>query len=139
MVVVSAIEFFYLVRKRKPRIINSYDAAEIVKITDENKKLAAVVALEPSLKEELEKVSKKSFNQAWKPAGNRFSSLRRLSAGLASVMPTTSGVKAGFYFIYYLKSEYNTSLSDFSLEGVHFFQAVESIIVGLRALTMRHT
>jgi hypothetical protein len=75
----------------------------------------------------LEKVKQKSFNQAWEPAGHRFSSLRRFAAGLASVMPTTSRVDADFSFINYRKNEYNAALSDLSLEGVLFVRQVKQL------------
>lgn len=97
--VVSNIDFLHVIRKHKPQILNSFDAEDIVKITDEHKELAAAVARERSLKAALEKDAKKSFNQAWEPADLSFFSLSRFAAGLASVMPEMSRVEADFYFI----------------------------------------
>jgi hypothetical protein len=127
LICVSAIDFVRVVRKHKPRIMHSFDEAEIVKISDEHKYLATAVAREPSLKQALEKAKQKSFNQAWEPAGHRFSSLRRFAASLASVMPTTSRIEADFSFINYRKNEYNAALSDLSLEGVLFARQVRQL------------
>lgn len=105
LVVISAIDFVYVVWKQKPRKMKSFDAAEIVKIMDEHKELEVAVVGEPSMKAELEKVAKKSFNQACEPAGHRFPSLRRFAAGLVSAMPTTSRVEGDLLFINYRKDE----------------------------------
>ncbi|OAE22784.1 hypothetical protein AXG93_2035s1680 [Marchantia polymorpha subsp. ruderalis] len=51
--------------------------------------------------------------------------------GLASVMPTTNRVEADFSFMNYRKNEYNSNLSDYSLEGVMFarqFKQLDSLI-----------
>ena len=116
----SAIEFVYIVKKHKPRILHSFPENELTKITEEHQQLALEMANKPCLKSSLEEARKKSFNIAWAPLGKCFPSLRRFVSGLASVMPTTSRVEANFSFINYRKDEFNSALSDFSLEGVLF-------------------
>lgn len=89
-------------------------------ITDHHKELMSSVARESQLQAALEKVVKKSFNQAWDVTGHRFESLRRFVAGLASVMPTSSRVEANFFFMNFCKDEYSSNLSDYSLERIMF-------------------
>lgn len=117
----STVEFVHLVRKHKPRIKHSFDDNFLKRITDEHLLLQEAVAKEPRFKASLLKVGNSaSFNNVWATAGQRFASLRQFAAGLATVMPTTSRVEADFSFINYRKDEFNSALSDFSLEGVLF-------------------
>lgn len=120
VVAISAINFVSVVRKHKPRMLSSFDDAEVVKITDECRELGKAAAHEPRLEAMFEEVSNKCFKKAWDPAGHHFSSFLQFAAGLGFVFPTTSRVGADFSFTNHQKDEYSTILSDLSLEDLLF-------------------
>ena len=124
---ISALDFIQVVRNHKKRILLSFGYTEVSNIIDEHKELAKTVAKEPSLKAALEAGARKPFNEAWKPAGHRFQYLCRFAAGMASLMATTSRVEADFSFINYRKDEYNSALSDYSLEGVLYARQLKEL------------
>ena len=62
--------------------------------------------------------SKTSFEGGWGILGTQFQKLKRLCSGFASVFPGTSTVESDFSVIGWEKNEYQTALTDFSLEGI---------------------
>lgn len=127
LIVVYAIDFVWIVQKHKPRILNTFDEAKMMSITYQHKELASSVARKRQLQATLEKVVKKSFNQAWHHVVHCFESLRWFAASLDFVMPTTSRVEADFSFMNYCKDDYNSNLSDYSLEGVMFARQLKQL------------
>ena len=61
---------------------------------------------------------KTKFEDAWKPFNSRFPKLVCFLGGLGTVFPGTSLVEANFSVLKWTKDEFNTSFTDFSLEGV---------------------
>lgn len=125
---IAALDFIHVVRKHKERILLSFGENEVSNIIEEHMELAKAVAKEPSLKAALEAGARKPFNEAWKPAGHSFQSLCRFAAGMAYLMATTSRVEADFSFINYRKDEYNSALSDYSLEGVLYARQLKDLV-----------
>jgi hypothetical protein len=59
-----------------------------------------------------------SFQNCWKPLGNKFKKLRQSCGGVASVMPGTSSVESDFSIINWTKDSHSKCLTDFSLEAI---------------------
>jgi hypothetical protein len=57
------------------------------------------------------------------------------SAGLATVMPTTSRVEGDFSLMYYRRNSYCSAMPEFSLEGVTYskqYDALKRVAIGLQ-------
>ena len=58
-----------------------------------------------------------SFEAGWKPCNGRSPALRSFAGTLATMFPNTATVESDFSLIRLQKTDYRTSLTDFSLEG----------------------
>jgi hypothetical protein len=110
--------FVSLVRSHESRLKTVYDANFIDAITDQHKLLIHVVNTNATLRAALESSTKKTFAEAWRPAGQRFDAIRVFAGGIGAVMPTTSRVEGDFSLMGYRKDSYCAAMSNFSLEGV---------------------
>jgi hypothetical protein len=117
----SQCDFIALVRNHKKRLVNPFsDKADniIESICDQHTNLKQCVSSEPDLERSLHSSCNQDFDLAWAPGGSRFQDLQSFSAGLATVMSTTSRVEGDFSLTHYRRNEYCSNLSDFALEGV---------------------
>lgn len=60
----------------------------------------------------------KGFFNAWKPLSNRFSNLRLLACGFATLYPTTAQFESDFFKLKGIKGLFRHSLADLSIEGI---------------------
>ena len=58
------------------------------------------------------------FKDGWSYTGGHFPVLRDFYGGLATVFPGTATVEIEFYIIKYVNNDFQTLLTDFSLEGI---------------------
>jgi hypothetical protein len=59
-----------------------------------------------------------TFDDGWHLLGEKFTFLRHLAGGIATVSPSTAAVESDFSQIKWGKDEFRIALTDFSLEGI---------------------
>ena len=92
---------------------------DIVKITDDFKQLQNACQSEEQTKSIIDGFDyKTSFEHGLRPFIDQFPALCAFTGGLASVFPGTSSVETGFSIIRWGKNDCQTSLTNFSLEGI---------------------
>jgi hypothetical protein len=97
------------------------------KVCQQQKELIRVAAEEPALMMQLQSKTRNAFSQSWSPCGSRFKDLEKFSAGLATVMPTTSRVEGDFSLMNYRRNSYCSAMTDFSLEGVMYSKQYDAL------------
>jgi hypothetical protein len=97
-------------------------------VSNEFEQLVRLIFRNSNLKAALTKGSENSdFGKAWWPLDNRFPYMLRFAAGLASIMPGTTTVKADFSTINYEKDDHCSALTSLSLEGILHSRQLEKL------------
>jgi hypothetical protein len=116
---IAPIEFVYLLREHKRRLLVHFSEEFADLVLNEYRDLRSLLEAEKPMVSTLVASSKfGDFKTAWRPLGTRFASLQTFLAGIATPMPTTSRVEGDFSLANYRRNAYCSRLSDFSLEGV---------------------
>lgn len=103
----------------KSRLLTKLSESDIAKIDQEFCALCQAYRSESALMESLDAMRNTvvSFEEAWKPLGNRFEMLKMFYGGLATVLANTATVESDFSVIGLTMDAHRKMLTDLSLEG----------------------
>ena len=118
----SVVNFVSLVGNHKDRLHSAFGNEFVKEIFRQHKDLVRVTAREAPLLSQLSRsmATCHVFSKPWAPCGSRFRELLLFSAGLATLMPTTSRVEGDFSLMGYRRNYYCSGMTDFALEGVMY-------------------
>ncbi|KAI9911995.1 hypothetical protein PsorP6_009574 [Peronosclerospora sorghi] len=118
LVKLSGRDFNSVVRTYRERLLTRWSTSRVDLIEQELLSILAVFESEEAFKNALRGCNKAtSFEEGWSLTGGRFSVLQEFCGGLASVFPGTTSVESDFSIVKYVKNDFWSSLTDFSLEG----------------------
>jgi hypothetical protein len=126
----SVLDFVSLVTNHKAQLRSAFGEEFLKQVCDQHKELIRVAVEESPLRAQLLAKTRGVFSKAWSPCGSRFVALQMFSAGLVTVMPTTSRIEGDFSLMTYRRNSYCSALTDFALEGVMYakqFQALQRV------------
>jgi hypothetical protein len=107
------------IQKQLERLLTSFRKAEIEEIETQHQDPVLVHQKEQTLNACLDKcTSCSTFDDGWHWLGEKFTLLRRLAGGLATMFPSTAAVGSYFSLIKWEKNEFRSALTDLSLEGI---------------------
>jgi hypothetical protein len=96
-----------------------YGTSQIDKVEQQFKALLHAYRSGEEFKKYLEDCTDTTgFKDGWSLTGCRFTQLRDFCGGLATVFPGTATVASDFSIVKYVKNDFRTSLTDFSLEVI---------------------
>jgi hypothetical protein len=116
-----------LVARHKAQLRSAFDNEFLQKVCQQQKELVRFAAKEPALRMQLQSKTRNEFSQLWSPCGSRLNDLEKFSAGLATVMPTTSRVEGDFSLMKYRRNSYCSAMKYFSLEGVRYSKEYDAL------------
>lgn len=112
-------DFNTVVRKYRERLLGRWPTSKIELLEQEFQALHSARASEKAFRDTLSGCNEMtSFEDGWATTGGRFPVLREFCGGLATVFPGTATVESDFSMLKYIKNDFRSSLTDFSLEGI---------------------
>ena len=112
-------DFRVIVRTYHDRLITRWSSSKIDMIEQQFEALLVAFQSEEAFKKSLEGCDDTTeFKDSWSCCSSRFPILRDFCGGLATVFPGTATVESDFSIVKYVKNDFRTALTDFSLEGI---------------------
>jgi hypothetical protein len=112
-------QFGDLIAVQKMRLLSFVPEQEINELEEEFSQFKMQTQLEEGFRHMVERMDDGiTFNDAWGSMGLKYPRLCWFFGGLATAFPGTSTVESDFSIIGFEKSDYRTSLTNFSLEGI---------------------
>lgn len=116
----SASDFQDIVRDTKQRIVSFFGADGPRTACFEQNELRKEISRDGNLKAELEKAASQptaTFKCCWEPLGVKYSVLRKIAAGFATVFPGSSPVESEFSILKQDKRPQRSRMADLTIEG----------------------
>ncbi|KAI9901006.1 hypothetical protein PsorP6_019314 [Peronosclerospora sorghi] len=112
-------DFNSVVRTFRERRLTRWSTSRVDLIEQEFFSLLAAFESEEAFKNVLRGFNEAtSFDDGWSLTGGRFSVLQEFCGGLSFVFQGTASVESDFSIVKYVKNDFQSSLTDFSLEGI---------------------
>ena len=114
------VNFVSLVGNHKYRLCSAFGDEFVKDIFRHHNNLVHVTAQEAPLLSQLCRLmaTRHVFSKSWVPCGYRFRELLLFSAGLATLITTTSRVEGDLSLVGYCHNYYCLGMTDFALKGV---------------------
>ena len=89
----SVVDFVALVSSHNMQLQSDFKTEVLQNICQHHKDLVRISSQDPPLRLQLQAKTRSVFSKSWSPCGSRFHELQMFTAGLTTVMPTTSRVE----------------------------------------------